>query len=101
MSWMPGCVKTRNRKGNDVLGHLARLDRQIDHIARVRQLQGYVATEISRVLKQLVSLKRPETADRQAPCTVYAGAVDQVVSGDLADLDVVQGRVRDEAGGVA
>lgn len=58
---MPGCVKTRNRKGNDVLGHLARLDRQIDHIARVRQLQGYVATEISRVLEQLLRLKRPET----------------------------------------
>ena len=62
--------------GRNFIDHLARLDRRIDRIARARQqarkpvrskrydrhvrkLRGYVATEINRVLEQLVRLKRP------------------------------------------
>jgi putative transposase len=62
--------------GQDFLAHLARLDRQIDNLARHRQragrktrserydrlvkkLRGYVTTEINRVLEHLVRLKRP------------------------------------------
>ena len=62
--------------GEDFLAHLAKLDRRIDGIARVRQraglktrsrrydkqvrkLRGYVETEINRVLEHLVRLKRP------------------------------------------
>jgi len=64
--------------GRDFLDHLAKLDRRIDNLARhrqragqpvrserydkaVRQLRGYVTTEINRVLERLVRLKRPET----------------------------------------
>ena len=62
--------------GRDFLAHLAKIDRRIDGIARVRQraglktrsrrydkqvrkLRGYVETEINRVLEHLVRLKRP------------------------------------------
>ncbi|WP_027289826.1 zinc ribbon domain-containing protein [Rhodovibrio salinarum] len=64
--------------GRNFIDHLAKLDRRIDKIARVRQragfrvrserydkavqqLRGYIKTEINRVLKRLARLKRPET----------------------------------------
>jgi len=64
--------------GRDFLDRLIKLDRRIDKIARarqraglkvrskryeaaVRQMRGYIKTEINRVLERLVHLKRPET----------------------------------------